>query len=292
MGVGIGGLISYDAPALFFFRFRGTIMAEVTEVELPTITGNMLFYKKPELLNVQAHGKLGITPLTEQPFAFLRDTQVVPINVSEFNHVALNYPIIFAGEEKTPAAVMGLKTDQNAFVDEDGKIAPGVYLPAYIRRYPFASAKNTDDANSLMICIDRSSPLVTENADSPFFEGQELAEVTKQAVEFVKIYETEIQGTVNFVKMLKDYDLFETIDVLVAGPPDAQSQPTQQKMGTYEGISEEKIAGLSDERLIELRNNGGLAAIYAHRLSQANWQRLLNMEMSQELKKVNSAGKT
>ncbi len=265
-------------------------MAEVTNTEQPTITGNMLFYKQPELLNVQAHGKLGISPLTEQPFAFLRDTQVVPINASEFNHVALNYPIIFAGEEKTPAAVMGMKTDRNAFVDEDGKIEPGVYLPAYVRRYPFASAKNSEDTNSLMICIDRSSPLVTENADSPFFDGQELAEVTKQAVEFVKAYEAEVMGTLNFVKMLHDYDLFETLDVLVAGPPDAQGQPTQQKMGTYEGISDQKIAGLSDERLIELRNNGGLAAIYAHRLSQANWQRLLNMEMNQELKELQSEG--
>jgi hypothetical protein len=265
-------------------------MAEETGVPSPTIEGNMLFYKQPELLNVQAHGKLGITPQKEQPFAFLRETQIVPITVAEFGHAALNYPIVFAGEEKTPAAVMGMKQDHNAFVDDEGKLLDGVYVPAFIRRYPFASAKNAQDENNLMICIDRSSAMITENPEVPFFQGEALTEMTSQAVEFVKAYEAETIGTANFIRVMNELDLFSTQDVVVAGPPGNEGDSNQHKMGNYIGISEEKMAALPADKLVELRDNGGLAAIYAHRLSHANWQRLLNMEMARDMKDQQAGG--
>lgn len=257
-------------------------MAENTDIPATQITGNMLFYKQPELLNIKAHGKLGITPLTEQPFAFLRNTQIVPLTVAEFGHAALNYPIVFAGEEKTPAAVMGMKQDANVYVSNDGKMPEGAYVPAYVRRYPFAAAKNSEDENNLMICIDRASAMITENSTSPFFDGEELTNTTSQAVEFIKAYEAETLGTRNFIKFIEDFDLFEMQDVNVAVPDNEKSEMVDQKMGSYLGVSDAKMAKLSPEQMIELRDNGGLAAIYAHRLSQVNWQRLLNMEMARD----------
>ncbi len=265
-------------------------MADETGGDAPTIEGNMLFYKQPELLNVQAHGKLGITPTSEQPFAFLRETQIVPITVAEFGLAALNYPIVFAGEERTPAAVMGMKQDHNIFVTEDGKMIDGIYVPAFVRRYPFASAKNSEDPNNLMICIDRSSKMVCENSDSPFFDGEKLTDMTSQAIEFVKAYEGETVGTQNFARAMKEMDMFADEDVMLPGAADADGKPTVQKMGSYVGISEEKLAKLSPEKLVELRDNGALGAIYAHRMSQANWQRLLNMEIARDMKDQQNGG--
>jgi len=265
-------------------------MADETKASANTITGNMLFYKQPELLNIQAHSKLGINPLTEQPYAFVRETQLVPITVTEFVHVAMNYPIVFAGEEKTPAAVMGMKADSNIFIDNEGLFVEGSYIPAFIRRYPFASAMNNGDTENMMICFDRASPMVTENAVAPFFEGTELSESTKQAVEFVKNYEAETLGTRNFVKVMQELDMFETQDVKVAVPKEGETGVDEKKMGTYMGISEKKMLDLTPEKLAELRNNGGLSAMYSHRMSQVNWQRLLNMELVRDFKAQQNGG--
>jgi len=264
-------------------------MAEETGVPATSITGNMLFYKQPELLNIKEHGNLGISPVTDQPFAFLRETQIVPLTVTEFVHAALNYPIIFAGDEKTPAAVMGIKQNSNSFVLDDGKMVEGIYIPAFIRRYPFASAKNNDDATSLMVCIDRSASMVTENPTSPFFDGDKLSETTEQAVEFVKAYDAESMGTVNFVAVMNELDLFDKEEIKVVAPG-ADGKVVEQKMGDYIGLSEEKLLKLPADKIMELRDNGGLAAFYAHRLSQANWQRLLNMEMVRDIQQQQAAG--
>jgi len=264
-------------------------MAKETSAPAPTITGNMLFYKQPELLNVDTHSKLGITQPKEQPFAFLRETQIIPITVAEFTHVALNYPIVFAGEDKTPAAVMGMKKGRNAFVDEHGKLLDGAYVPAFVRRYPFASAKNDADASNLMICIDRASSLISENPDKPFFEGTELTDMTNQAIEFVKSYETETMGTANFIRFMSELDMFETEDIIIT-LLGADGKNSNQKMGDYLGVSDAKLNKLSAEQMVEFRDNGALAAVYAHRLSQLNWQRLVNMEMIYEAKQQQTAG--
>ncbi|MBL4617348.1 MAG: SapC family protein [Robiginitomaculum sp.] len=267
-------------------------MADEIKTPATSISGNMLFYKQPELLNIKEHGKLGITPLTEKPYEFLRETQLVPITVTEFVHAAMNFPIVFAGEDKTPAAVMGMKADSNIFVDNEGLFVEGAYIPAFIRRYPFASATHDEDPENMMICFDRSSPMITENSIAPFFAGTELSDTTKQAVEFVKNYEAETLGTRNFVRVMQELDLFETQDVNVAVPKEGEAGVVEQKMGTYMGISEQKMLDLTPEKLAELRNNGGLSAMYSHRMSQANWQRLLNMEMVRDYKEQQEAEKS
>jgi len=265
-------------------------MADETKAPANTITGNMLFYKQPELLNIKEHGKLGITPLTEQPYAFVRETQLVPITVTEFVHVAMSYPIVFAGEDMTPAAVMSMKADSNIFVDDEGLFVEGAYVPAFIRRYPFASAMNNESPDNMMICFDRSSPMIVENSVAPFFEGSELSESSKRAVEFVKNYEAEILGTRNFVKVMRELDLLDIQDVKVVAPKEGETGAVEQKMGSYTGISEQKMLDLTPEKLAELRDNGGLAAMYSHKMSQANWQRLLNMEMARDFKAQQNGG--
>ncbi|MDQ7076842.1 MAG: hypothetical protein Q9M45_03230 [Robiginitomaculum sp.] len=41
-------------------------------------SGNLLFYKKPEPLNSDVHGNLGITPNTVNPFAFAKKYPACP----------------------------------------------------------------------------------------------------------------------------------------------------------------------------------------------------------------------
>lgn len=265
-------------------------MAKEPAAQTPQIEGNMLFYKKPELLNVQAHKGLGISPLKDQPFGFLRETQLVPITVSEFAMAGLNYPVIFAGPEKSPAVVMGMRENRNVFVGDDGRLPDGVYVPAFVRRYPFASVRNQNDPNNMLICIDRDAAMISDKPETPFFNGEEMSEMTNNAVELVKAFEEDAANSMAFVKMLEDLDLFAQQDVLVTPPGAPLTPENQQKMGNYMGISDVKLRNLSKDQLAELRDNGALAAVYAHFMSQLNWQRLFNMELMRDSQEMATAG--
>ena len=242
-------------------------------------TGNLLFYKNPEPLNSENHSHLGVTPDSKDPYGFARNTQLVPITVAEFAATALSYPIIFAGTEHSPAAVMGLQKDHNAYIDENGLMPDGAYVPGFMRRYPFVPAMNNGDATNLMVCIDRDASVVTENAEQPFFVDGKPSEFTQRAIEFIQNYENETQGTRNFVKVMEELDLFEKQDVTIPQNSEDGKSIVQQKIGEFIGLSHQKLNALPSEKIMELRDNGGLMAIYAQMLSQSNWQRLVAQEV-------------
>ncbi len=253
-------------------------MAETSTGTIET-SGNMLFYKQPEPLNADVHGNLGVTANREHPFLFAKNTQLIPITVAEFVLAALSYPIVFAGTERTPAVVMGLQQNHNAYIDAEGKMPDGLYLPGFIRRYPFIPATNNGDQQNLMVCIDRAAPFISENPEEPFFVNGKPSDFTNRAIEFIQAYETEAQGTRNFVKMMEELDLFDTQDATIPQTSEDGKTVTPVKIGEFIGLSAAKLNLLPAEKLAELRDNGGLQAIYAQFISQANWPRLVAQEM-------------
>jgi hypothetical protein len=196
----------------------------------------------------------------------------VPLTVTEFGPAALCYPVIFAGPEKTPVAVMGVNSNENLFVDEKGAFQPDAYLPAYVRRYPFVLA-NDPQAQRMIVCIDRKAPMVTDKPEAPFFEKGELSDYSKNAIEFCNNFEAEVQRTQSFVKLLTDLDLFETKEARYT--PTDGSTTESQLVAEYQGVSEAKLNALSAEKLKELRDNGALSQIYVHLVSLMGWERLI-----------------
>jgi hypothetical protein len=238
------------------------------------ISGNVLFYSKPEPLNREQHGQLGLVE-KEKPFGFAKTGHVVPLTVSEFGQAALSFPIIFAGDERLPLAVMGLNGGQNLFINEDGSFEDATYLPAYIRRYPFVLAGNDGD-EQMVVCIDRASDLLSEAGAVKLFDDKgEPSQYTKDAIKFCDDFEGERRRTVAFVSMLKEYDLFELKQAVYnpRNPDGSTGQP--QLIAEYFAISDEKLKALSPEKLAELRDNGALGTIYAHLISLLGWDRLM-----------------
>jgi hypothetical protein len=242
------------------------------------ISGNVLFYKQPEPLTFEHHGKLGVKR-QDFPFKFAQIGHAIPLTVGEFPLAAVTGPIIFVGEDKTPIAVMGLNGGENMFVNDKGQFEPGVYIPAYVRRYPFVFAN--DDVNQQMIlCIDRKADFIVEGGDLPFFDEKgEPTEYTRNCIEFCNNFEMERQRTLGFVQLLKDLDLFETKNaVFTPQNPDGTAGEPQQ-IAEYFGVSEDKLNALPTEKLIELRDNGALGQIYAHLLSLVGWDRLIAVQL-------------
>jgi hypothetical protein len=239
------------------------------------ISGNVLFYSQPEPLSPEMHGKMGVKAL-DGPFGFAKPGHAVPLTVGEFPLMAVTGPIIFVGDEKLPIAVMGLNAGDNMFLRDDGLFEPGVYIPAYIRRYPFVFA-NDDAAQKMVLCIDRGAEFVVDkNYDQPFFDDDgQPSQYTKNCIEFCNNFEIERQRTMSFVQLLKDLDLFETktAQFTPINPDGSQGEP--QKIAEYFGVSEEKLNKLPAEKFIELRDNGALAQIHAHLMSLVGWDRLV-----------------
>lgn len=251
----------------------------VQQSGLGEISGSVLFYKRPEPLSPELHGKLGVKTI-EAPFRFAKQGHAVPLTVGEFPLAALSGPIIFVGDDKMPIAVMGLNAGDNMFVGDNGQFEPGVYIPAYVRRYPFVFA--TDDAQDRMVlCIDRDADFVVEGGEMPFFEkDNQPSEYTKRCMDFCNNFEAERRRTVAFVQLLKDLDLFETKTATFT-PVNPDGTPgEQQKIAEYFGVSEEKLNKLPPEKFVELRDNGALGQIYAHLMSLVGWDRLVALAMS------------
>jgi hypothetical protein len=246
------------------------------------ISGNVLFYKQPEPLSPEMHGKMGVKSM-DGPFGFARVGHAIPLTVGEFPLAAVTGPIIFVGDEKLPIAVMGLNAGENMFLRDDGLFEPGVYIPAYIRRYPFVFA-NDEAAQKMVLCIDRSAEFVVEsNPDQPFFEGDgQPSQYTKNCIEFCNNFEIERQRTMSFVQLLKDLDLFESKTANFT-PMNADGTPGEaQKIAEYFGVSEERLNKLSPDKFVELRDNGALAQIYAHLISLVGWDRLVALALAKQ----------
>ncbi len=237
------------------------------------LAGTVLFYKKPEPLSVDLHGALGVNAV-ERPYAFVAESHIVPVTVTEFAPAGLSFPVVFLGDNKQPCAVMGLRQGENLFVDLNGEFKTEAYIPAYVRRYPFVFA-NDEAQNRMILCVDRAAPFLVEGGQQPLFaDGQPTAYVT-QAMEFCNNFEQERVRTDSFVKLLTDLDLFETREATFTGRnPDGTPAETQ-KLADYFAVSEEKLKGLSPEKLAELRDNGALGQIYAHLVSLLGWDRLI-----------------
>jgi hypothetical protein len=263
-------------------------MTDTTAANASPLSGNVLFYGKPEPLSVEAHGNLGADPI-EKPYAFAAKTNIVPLTVTEFAPAALSYPVIFIGDARQPVAVMGLRPGENLFVNDAGMFRPEAYIPAYVRRYPFVFA-NDEAQKRLILCIDRDAPFIKEGGETPLFADGKPSPYVEQAMEFCNNFEQERQRTDAFVKLLTDLDLLETREANFTPRNPDGTAAAPQKIAEYFAVSEEKLKALPGDKLAELRDNGALGQIYAHLVSLLGWDRLIAIAFQRAAEAQPTAG--
>jgi SapC len=240
----------------------------------PELTGQVLLYKNPEPLNLEAHKALGLKQV-ERPFGFVGTTHVVPLTVQEFGIAASTMPIIFAPDRRTPLAVMAARSGENSMVDEAGNWEMDAYIPAFIRRYPFVFANDQNNEN-LVVCIDTQAEMIGENPDLPLFNGDQPSDYTKNAMEFLQDFERQRRATEEFAKVLNDMDLLEEKSVTFTPNNPDGTQGETIKVADYLAVSEDKLNALPAAKFLELKQSGALAGIYAHLVSLLQWQKLVN----------------
>ena len=246
---------------------------QATPINAGELTGQVLMYNKPEPLSLEAHGDLGLIN-SDRPFAFAFAANAVPVQVTEFGPASINYPVIFAGPERTPLAIMSVRPEENLFITE-GRFDPDAYIPAFIRRYPFVTAANPEN-DQVIVCIDTSAGFLTRHGgDVKLFENGEPTAYTKNAIEFCQNFEMERQRTESFVNLMKELDLFEDRKQMITPANDDGTPGEPIQLSDYFAVSEQKLKALPADKLVQLRDTGALQQIYAHINSLLNWDRLV-----------------
>jgi hypothetical protein len=229
----------------------------------PTNPNLPMFYNDLVPLNSQEHAALRVRPLDEAKF--LVNCHAVPLTSDEFIGASRYYPIIFTqGENPVPLALMAMNEGMNIFVDDNGKLLNPVYVPAYIRRYPFMFVKAAPDSEELTLCFDPSSEAVGTFEDGqPLFDGDQPAQATTDILAFCQTFEESGMRTAQFMKELTESGLL--MDGEVAIQVDGQEQPY-----TYRGfqmVDENKLRELRGDVLRKMVQSGMLPLLYAHLFS-------------------------
>jgi len=241
------------------------------------ITGNVMMYANPQPLTKDKHAKFGVTPV-KKPFEFMEKTHFMPITAPEFGSASASFPIIFAGEEKAPLAVMGIRPEENLFVT-DGHYSSHFYVPSFARRYPFVLAGDKEN-DRFVVCIDEKAGCVTNKKPvQMFFDKDAPSQFTNEAFEFLKKFEQDRRATEQMVSRFKELDLFEQKEMNFQGNNPDGSLAEKQKIADYFAITDEKLRGLDAKTTKEFLDNGYLSVAYAHMISLGNWQRLVNMTL-------------
>jgi hypothetical protein len=225
-----------------------------------------IFYGGLEPLSSNLHPNYKTRQANEAPF--LVKAHAIPITVDEFVSVQRHCPIVFSvGESPVPLALMALNEGINVFVDDEGKLLNNeVYVPAYVRRYPFMLARLAPDAEELSLCFDPTSDLIGDFKEgNALFEDGKPSETTNQILKFCEEFELSAQRTNAFVADLTESDLL--MDGEVSIQPTGAEQPFIYR--GFQMVNEEKLRDLRGDALRKMNQNGMLALIMAHLFSMA-----------------------
>ena len=207
--------------------------------------------------------------------AFCNNLNAIPISFSEFSVACRDYPLVFAsgdnGQSYAPVAVLGIADGENLFL-ANGVWDTSVYLPAYVRRYPFCMARvNLDKVEQAdrLICVEKD---FLDNKGELMFDGEGKSLPRWQPIEkLLQEYEADLERSREMSAILSDYALIEPF----AMQAQTNAGTAMNLTGMYR-VDEKKMEFLNAGQHKNLIKKGVMGRIYAHLISLDNFTRLLN----------------
>lgn len=226
----------------------------------------LLIYETAVPLSAARHCTVSLQ--VKADYSFSAGINAVPLMAVEFIRAATEYAIVFAsvGDDVVPAAVLGVKGDQNLYLAPDAHWQ-AKYIPAFIRRYPFVFAASADK-ETLTLCIDESHPGVNRDGKGQklFDDQAKPSEFTQNVLKFLKEYQAQFERTKLFCKHLKELGLLEPMQAKVTTP-----KGEQLTLGSFMVVSRVKLRALQPEALAKLARTDELEMAYLHLYSMRNF---------------------
>ncbi|MDD2318051.1 MAG: SapC family protein [Desulfobacterales bacterium] len=229
-------------------------------------------YQKPIYLNSVNHKFVKVAPVRNYKFA--RESNSALIVGNDFQEAAKCFPVVFTKDPEgaiVPVAILGLKNNENLFVDENGSWRAGTYVPAYFRRYPFILAKSADQDGRFSVCVDSGYEGFGSEEGMQLFDGEgNQTEEFKKTVELLRVYQAQFDNTKNLIKILEEYQLFKEVAANI-------TLPAGEKIGLggLLMVNEEAMLKMEDEKALRLFRSGYLTLVYAHLSSLTNFRSLM-----------------
>ena len=250
----------------------------------------VFFYERPVPLNRTAHKDLRLKAVPSLQFA--ANVHSVPLTGVEFPAAARDVPILFAGadmKDAGPMALLGLRQNENLFVDADGQWAPNTYVPAFIRRYPFILAEKPEGqpGDDFTVFLDEAyNGFNTEEGERLFKDDGTDTEMLTNAVNFLGEFQQHVARTHWFMDQLRKHDLLEPRNIRL------EKDGKSINLNGLFVVSEEKLRQLDEKVAHEFLKEGVLGWIYAHLLSLANIDRVSLRLNEREQTEVGTTGST
>lgn len=183
--------------------------------------------------------------------------RMVPVVMSEFLKLVVQYPIVFTKLSETGqfvcVALLGFEHNENLFWENDRW--QGIYTPLNIVRQPFFIGRENDQT---LICIDAESECLSSDKGELIFDerGEETDFLRNIKTRLAELVSGEV-ATREFVQALLNLDLLlpMSFDITFV------NQQEQRVQGLYT-IDEEKLEALTSEKLLSLHQKNYLKPIY------------------------------
>lgn len=231
-----------------------------------------LFFKDPAPVMKDRHADSALSAKID--YSFSRSTNTVPVTIREFVELCKAYPIAFAGNSSDVVAVLGMENSKNLFVSPDGKWLKDVYVPAYVRKYPFAfMSAGKGNEEKLILCVDESSDRFVKKgrkSDVRFFNNGEQTSSTKNALEYCLQFHRDTISTQSFVKEVRDSGILVQKQITAT----FKNKPKPINLSGVFVVDEKKLQTLPSEKVEQWHRNGYLSLIYMHLVSLSNFNRL------------------
>jgi hypothetical protein len=229
-----------------------------------------VYYEKPVLLDRDKHRDRKVRPTAS--FGFARKANSLYLAGVEFNEACKEYAIVFTrvGGRTVPVAMLGLRSRENLFVDDEGKWGAS-YIPAFVRRYPFVLAE-LPGRTDMAVCVDEAFEGLNPVDGEPLFDaaGGNTA-FLQNALDFLGRYQAEYRRTEAFCRRLEQAGLLMEMN--------AKADLVDGRSFTINGlmvVDEKKLLALPDAAALALFRSGESHLVSMHLASLSNMQKLVD----------------
>lgn len=232
-------------------------------------------YGYHDIIPLTKNHKVVLPEERKLPLVF-RNLTALPLSYTEFTPASRDYPIAFitgdGGTSFVAMALLGLENQQNLFATQDGTWDAGVYIPAYVRRYPFCMTKVTVDGKEQperIACVEKRA--INDRGEALYDDKGEPLAVWEERRKLLFEFEADLARTEEMCRVLAGLGLLESF-TMQAVP----NEGTPLSMTGMHRVAEEKLNALPGDKLKELAQTGILGRVYVHLASLANFSRLLD----------------
>ncbi|BBK43597.1 hypothetical protein STVA_36170 [Allostella vacuolata] len=223
--------------------------------------------RRPVPISRQHHEGIAVAA---PDYRFAQDAQLLPLGKTEVERASLDFPIVFALDPPVMAAVAGGQPGQNLFV-QDGAWAPGTYLPAIVRQYPFTFAAGPRDTP--VLCIDEACPWLDRTSPRKLLAGGQLTPLGKSGAAIAEALLRETAAVADFVEALAGRGLLVPAGVNQDHP--IAERPSFARLLVVDHV---RYGALPASVAEDWRRRGWSALVAAQVRSLGNWRRLAERE--------------